>query len=312
MSVSTILTSKRGFVHSPAFLAASLALAAALPMASSAEMPLAVWDGANTSLGNFSLTAQNGNTIQNNAITIASSATGGVVYTGPNNSLNNCTFIIRCSGLDLANANNQYLLSLHQNMLGGGNGDASYNKVGVSLAANNAAVRGIWQNAFYNDNGGSLQVADPFSAGTDIVINIQTSGGVFAYEIVTDANTGARTLVKRFGHTGLKASQTNYKGFSLGGIYEKASSTLSPATGWTISKMAVFGSTLSEAEILGYAFPSDIDTIAVNDNTTVSALNTLIAASSGSKIILSVADGVEIAVDTAFVASVPVEVASSG
>ena len=312
MSVSTILTSTRGFVRSSAFLAASLALAAALPMASSAATPLAVWDGANTSLGDFSLTAQNGNTIQNNAITIASDATGGVVYTGPNNSLNNCTFIISCSGLDLANANNQYLLSLHQNMLGGGNGDASYNKVGVSLAANNAAVRGIWQNAFYDDNGGSLQVADPFSAGTDIVINIQTSGGVFAYEIVTDANTGARTLVKRFGHTGLKASQTNYKGFSLGGIYEKASSTLSPATGWTISKMAVFGSTLSEAEILGYAFPSDIDTIPVNANTTVSALNALIAASSGERIILSVADGVEIDVDTAFVASVPVEVASSG
>ena len=274
--------------------------------------PLAVWDGANTSLGNFSLTAQNGNTIQNNAITIASDATGGVVYTGAASSLNNCTFIIRCSGLDLANANNQYLLSLHQNMLGGGNGDASWNKVGVSLAANNAAVRGIWQNAFYDDNGGSLQVADPFSAGTDIVVNIQTSGGVFAYEIVTDANTGARTLVKRFGHTGLKASQTNYKGFSLGGKFEKNSTNLSPATGWTISKVAVFGSTLSEAEILEYAFPSDVDTIAVNANTTVSALNALIAASSGSKIILSVADGVEIAVDTAFVASVPVEVASSG
>ncbi len=272
--------------------------------------PLAVWDGANTSLGNFSLTAQNGNTIQNNAITIASGATGGVVYTGAASSLNNCTFIIRCSGLDLASANNQFLLSLHQNILGGGNGDASYNKVGVSLAANNAAVRGIWENAFYNHSG--VQVADPFSAGTDIVINIQTSGGVFAYEIVTDANTGARTLVKRFGHTGLKASQTNYKGFSLGGKFEKNSTNLSPATGWTIAKMAVFGSTLSEAEILGYAFPSDVDTIAVNANTTVSALNALIAASSGAKIILSVADGVEIAVDTAFVASVPVEVASTG
>lgn len=310
MSASTILTSKRGFVRSSAFLAATLALAAALPMASSAATPIALWDGANTDLGNFSLTEQNGNTIENNVITIASSATGGVVYTGPNSSLNNCTFIIRCSGLALANTNNQYLISLHQNILGGGNGDASYNKVGVSLAANNAAVRGIWENAFYNDGG--VQVADPFSAGTDIVINIQTSGGVFVYEIVTDAGTGARTLVKRYGHTGLKASNTNYKGFSLGGIYEKASSTLSPATGWTISQMAVFGSTLSEAEILGYAFPSDIDTIAVNDNTTVSALNNLIAASSGSKIILSVADGVEIAVDTAFVASVPVEVASSG
>ena len=141
--------------------------------------PIAVWDGANTSLGGFSLTAQNGNTIQNNVITIASGATGGVVYTGAASSLNNCTFIIRCSGLDFANANNQYLLSLHQNILGGGKGDASYNKVGVSLAANNAAVRGIWENAFYNHSG--VQVADPFSAGTDIVINIQTSGGVFVY-----------------------------------------------------------------------------------------------------------------------------------
>ena len=310
MSVSTILTSKRGFVRSSAFLASALALAAALPMASSAATPLAVWDGVNTDLGNFSLTAQNGNTIQDNTITIANDATGGVVYTGPNSSLNNCTFIIRCSGLNFANANNQYLLSLHQNSLGGGNGDASYNKVGVSLAANNAAVRGIWENAFYGNN--NTQVADPFSSGTDIVINIQTSGGVFVYEIVTDAETGARSLVKRYGNVNLKASNTNYKGFSLGGKFEKNSTNLSPATGWTISKMAVFGSTLSEAEILGYAFPSDIDTIAVNDNTTVSALNTLIAASSGSKIILSVADGVEIAVDTAFVASVPVEVASSG
>ena len=288
-----------------ALLTAAIGAAAAF-----GATPLAVWDGANTSLGNFSLTAQNGNTIQNNAITIASGATGGVVYTGAASSLNNCTFIIRCSGLDLANANNQYLLSLHQNMLGGGNGDASYNKVGVSLAANNAAVRGIWENAFYGNN--NTQVADPFSSGTDIVINIQTSGGVFAYEIVTDADTGARSLVKRFGNVNLKASNTNYKGFSLGGKFEKNSTNLSPATGWTISKMAVFGSTLSEAEIMEYAFPSDVDTIAVNANTTVSALNALIAASSGAKIILSVADGVEIAVDTAFVASVPVEVASSG
>ena len=38
MSVSTILTSKRGFVRSPAFLAASLAFAAALPMSAMAEI----------------------------------------------------------------------------------------------------------------------------------------------------------------------------------------------------------------------------------------------------------------------------------
>ena len=221
-----------------------------------AATPIAVWDGTNTDLGNFTLTAQNSNTIQDNVISIADGATGGVVYTGSNSSLNNSTFIIRGSGLNLANANSQYLLSLHQNILGGGNGDASYNKVGVSLAANNASVRGIWDNGFYgNDN---ADVAKPFSTGTDIVINVQTSGGVFVYEIVTDASTGARTLEQRYINYNLKASNTNYKGFSLGGIYEKSSSTLVSATGWTISKLAVFGSTLSENEILGYAFPSDL------------------------------------------------------
>ena len=240
----------------------ALAFAVGTTSAASAATPIAVWDGEFTSLGNFSLTAGNGNTITaNNAITIESGATGGVVYTGEDSSLNNCTFIIQCSGLDLASANNQYLLSLHQNILGGNNGDASYNRVGVSLAANNAAVRGIWGNAIYTDAGNNLQVADSFSSGTDIVINIQTSGGVFVYEIVTDSGTGVRSLVKRYGHTGLKASNTNYKGFTLGGVYEKTSSTLNPAVGWTISRMAVFGSTLSEDEILNYCFPSVVDQI---------------------------------------------------
>lgn len=239
----------------------ALAFAVGSAGAASAATPIAVWDGEFTSLGSFSLVADNGNTIANNVITIGSGATGGVVYTGSNSSLNNCTFIIHGTGLDLANANNQYLLSLHQNILGGNNGDGSYNRVGVSLASNNAAVRGIWGNEIYTDAGNNLQVADSFSSGTDIVINIQTSGGVFVYEIVTDSGTGVRSLVKRYGHTGLKASNTNYKGFSLGGIYEKASSTLNPAVGWTVSRMAVFGATLSEDEVLNYCFPSVVEQI---------------------------------------------------
>ena len=310
MSQMMTRNSTSGLGRTSAFLAATLVLAASLPIASVAATPIAVWDGSNTNLGNFRLTAQNGNTIQDNVITIASDATGGVVYTGDLASLNNSTFIIRCSGLDFSNAGNQYLLALHQNILGGGNGDASYNKVGVSLAANNAAVRGIWENAFYgNDN---AQVADPFSSGTDIVVNIQTSGGVFVYEIVTDANTGVRSLVKRFGNTNLKASNTNYKGFSLGGTYEKSSSTLVPAAGWTISKMAVFGSTLSENEMLNFAFDSETATINVTSDTTVSDLNALIAAASARKVVLSVTSGVTISVNAAFTSAAAVSVVSTG
>lgn len=264
-----------------------------------AAAPIAIWDGEHTNLGSFSLTTDNGNTIGvDHSIAIEDGATGGVVYTGDNSSLNNSTFIIRGSGLDLSNAGNQYLLTLHQNILGGTNGDASYNKVGASLAANNDKVRGIWGNAYYgNDN---YQVAQPFKTGNDIVINIQTSGGVFVYEIVTDSGTGDRTLVKRYGNTNLKASSTNYKGFSLGGIYEKSSSTLVTAEGWTIYKLAVFGSTLSEAEILAYTFPSETQIINVDTDTAVSAINQQIDTENYKATVVSVADGVKITVDEAF------------
>lgn len=68
-----------------------------------AATPLAVWDGDFTSAtqGDFSITATNGNTIADTSITIAKDATGGVVFTGPNSSLNNSTFIIKGSNLNL-------------------------------------------------------------------------------------------------------------------------------------------------------------------------------------------------------------------
>ena len=270
-----------------------------------AATPLAVWDGDFTSAtqGDFSITATNGNTIAKTSITIAEGATGGVVFTGPNSSLNNSTFIIKGSNLNLKSENNQYLLSAHQNSLGGGNGDASYNKVGVSLKAQNEKVQGIWQNAMY-ENTGSQQVALPLTSGSVIVINIQVNNGVFVYEI-TDGQ-----ITKVYGHTALKVSNTNYKGFTLGGVYEKASSDLSPAAGWQIEKIAVFGSTLTEAEILAYTFPSEIQTIEVAENTTASAINGRIA--SGANLVnLNVADGVEITLDAAFSAA-GVHIASTG
>ena len=164
-----------------------------------AATPLAVWDGDFTSAtqGDFSITATNGNTIAKTSITIAEGATGGVVFTGPNSSLNNSTFIIKGSNLNLKSENNQYLLSAHQNSLGGGNGDASYNKVGVSLKAQNEKVQGIWQNAMY-ENTGSQQVALPLTSGSVIVINIQVNNGVFVYEI-TDGQ-----ITKVYGHTALE------------------------------------------------------------------------------------------------------------
>lgn len=225
-----------------------------------ASVPIAVWDGNNTNLGSFTLTADNGNSIENGVITITEGATGGVVYSGADSSLNNCTFIIRCTGLDLASGKNQHLISLHQNNLD----EASYNKVGVSMAAisgtdTKSNVRGIWENNIYN----TQQKSEAFESGTDIVINIQQQGGVFVYEIVTDSN-GVRSLEQRYGSSGLKSSSSNYKGFSIGGVYVNGGNNLNASVGWTISKMAVFGSTLPESEILTYLFPSETKTYTLN------------------------------------------------
>ncbi|MGN0855363.1 MAG: beta strand repeat-containing protein [Kiritimatiellia bacterium] len=261
-----------------------------------AATPLAVWDGdfSSATQGDFTITATNGNTIADTSITIAEGATGGVVFTGPNSSLNNSTFIIKGTGLNLESTLNQYLITVHQNILGGGNGDASYNKVGVSLGANNAGVYGIWENAYYT----TCQTSTAVSSGNTLIVNIQVNSGVFVYEVTTSED-GVRSLNTRFSSTNLKASNTNYKGFSLGGVYEKASSTLNPAVGWQIEKIAVFGSSLTEAEMLAYAFPSEIQTIEVVEATNVSSINAQI--SSGSNVInLNVADGVTLTIDEAF------------
>ena len=272
-----------------------------------AAEPIALWDGEFSTLKDFSLTSDGGNTIENNQISITGNSTGGVVYTGPNSSLNNCTFIIKGSGLNLNLEANQYLLALHQNILGGGNGDASYNKVGVALGSQNAGVRGIWENGYYSQN---FHRADPFTNGGDIVINIQTSGGVYVYEIVSDEEMGLRKLALRSKNTDLKSSNTNYKGFSIGGVYEKSSSTLAPAIGWTISKMAVFGQTLTEDEILGYSFPSEV--IKVVGDTTVSKLNELVSTSPCNRPIVSLSNGATIDIDEPFAPKSSMAVVSSG
>lgn len=272
--------------------------------ASVASIPLAVWDGSNTDLGEFSLTTSNDNSVENGIITIAENATGGVVYTGPDSSLNNCTFIIRCTGLDLASGKNQHLISLHQNNLD----EASYNKVGVSMAAisgtdTKSNVRGIWQNVIYNNP--NYQVSQSFENGTDIVINFQQSGGVFVYEIVTDSTTGTRSLVTRYENTNLKSSSSNYKGFSIGGIYNNPDnnfdSNLAVAQGWVVTKMAVFGSTLSETEILAYDF-SPVNTWNVsNDYSFDSSDNwTQGLPSDGEDIIIRAIEDVTLSVDGSY------------
>ena len=177
------------------------------------------------------------------------------------------------------------------------------NRTGVYLASGGTA-NGIWNTADW---------AHPGSA-------LSASSGVFAFSYNKNSgtglyyidNAGARTQL--FFNSGLKASgDSAINGCAIGGERAKSGATLlSAATGMKITGIAIFNGVLTESEMTGYVWPSDVDTIAVGADTTISALNTLIAASSGKKVVLSVTSGVTITADTPFVASVPVEVSSTG
>ena len=177
------------------------------------------------------------------------------------------------------------------------------NRTGV-YAASGGTINGIWNTA---DWGNASQTLSK-SSGV-LAFCYHKSNGTSLYYISADG-----TRAELFNKSGLKASgDTAINGCTIGGERAKSGATLlSAATGMKITGIAIFDGILTEAEMSDYFFPSDIDTIAVGADTTASAINALLAASSGKKIVLSVTSGVTISVDTAFVASVPVEVASTG
>lgn len=275
--------------------------------------PVALWDEDFSTLtrttSNVTYTLDlngNGLSADNSTITIGNGA--GVLVDFGSELASGLTVLFKYSNLDLSLGTEQTMATRRK----GSNADL--NRTGVFLKSTGQSS-GVWQGGEYNAN-------QYTSASTRGTVTSSQASGVMAF---TYNNTGATISGTRLYQLDLAAkkrtelyvwaglgssSESASQGVAIGGNRGTATSG-GPATGMKITGVAVFSGNLNESEMIEYVlkvFP----TYRIEENTTVSALNSQIAASSASEIVLSVANGVEIDVDAAFSATVPVTIASEG
>ena len=303
MSVSTILTSKRGFVRSSAFLVTTLALAAALPMASSATTPVVVWDGASPTYNFSSLTK----TVDDNTYTLnlnemnSVAADGSYVQIGSENtkaaititavndapSITNgfgtagaVTVIMKYVDLPVSAGSNRALISLLDSQKYQ-NEDNSV-KIGVCDFLGTGYF--IWQGKYYNSFAGANFAATEQTAA----LTYSSADGTAFYMDGVGIST----------NTGVKAAgYTTPCGIALGGVDTDGSTQFFAMTGMKIKAVAVFTSTLTAEEVAAYKFPSEAP-ISVS---LVSEINDIFGQEDEIDVIL--ADGATITGDTTFNAS---------
>ena len=173
------------------------------------------------------------------------------------------------------------------------------NRTGVYLASG-GTVNGIWNTANWNNPMATLSAA----SGT-LAFCYSKSAGTSLYLV----ESGSRTEL--YNKSNLKAgSDTAINGCAVGGERAKTGATLlSAATGMKITGIAIFDGILTEADMTGYIWPSEVQEISIDSDTTVSQINNqLDAATKGANV--TVADGVTITLDEEF--RVPSSVASDG
>ena len=175
------------------------------------------------------------------------------------------------------------------------------NRTGV-YAASGGTINGIWNTADW---------AHPAQT-------LSASSGVLAFCYSKTAGTslysvGASSRNELFNESGLKAgNDAAITGCTIGGERAKSGATLlSAATGMKITGIAIFDGILTEAEMTGYVWPSEIQTINVSANTSVSAINAQYDSSTYKAAKVTVASGVTITVDAAFNAKIQ-SVSSTG
>ena len=267
-----------------------------------AATPVAVWDGDFTTLtkGTFTL-SENGNTKTDSYLQI--SGDNGITVTSTD-ALNVFTVIMRCSGLDLAAENAQVLFTSYVN-------DSQANLTGFYLLSGNSNTKGIWAGADWSGETGATKNPVP-SNYTTLIYNHQQTNGTYGYALgptSSEDETVVRTTL--YSVVGLRSSGSTYKGFAVGGLRGTTNATLLPATGLKITSLAVFSGTLSEAEMKGYLFPSEIQAINISADTTVSAINAQYDSTTYKVAKVTVASGVTITVDAAFNAKIQ-SVSSTG
>lgn len=273
------------------------ATACSLALASFAVTPVAVWDRDFTTLtqGTYTL-SENGNTREDGYLQV--SGDNGILFTSTD-ALNVFTVIMRCEGLNLGAEKAQVLFTSYGPEAEKATG-INDNITGVYLLTTNTTTKGIWFGADWSTESGATKNPVPANY-TTLIYNHQQTNGTYAYALGPTSDTDD-TVVRTtlYSVAGLRSSGTTYKGFAIGGLRGTTSTTLLPATGLKITSLAVFSGTLSEAEMKGYAFPSETQTINVDADTTVSAIKALFDATNYKVAKVVAADDVTITIDEAF------------
>ena len=164
------------------------------------------------------------------------------------------------------------------------------NRTGVYVASD-GKINGIWNTADW------AHPAQTLSASSGVLAFCYSkAGGTSLYSV------GASSRSELFNESGLKASNdTAINGCTIGGERAKSGATLlGAATGMKITGIAIFDGILTEAEMTGYIWPSEIQTIDVNANMSVSVINAQYDSTTYKVAKVTVASGVTITVDAAF------------
>ena len=274
----------------------ALALCLAAPVVSWAAEPAAVWDGDFTATQTGYNLNRSGNALSQDNSTITIDQSVGVKVDFTTGFSDAMTVMFKYSDLTF-----DAQKTLATSFCSGGD----ENRTGV-YAANGGTINGIWNTANWNNPMETLSESSGMLA-----FCYSKNGGTSLYYISAD---GTRTQLYK--KDNLKAGSDNaINGCTIGGERAKSGATLlGAATGMKITALAIFNGILTEADMTGYVWPSEIETVSVDADTTVAAINTLIAGvdAGAKKVVVDVADGVTIDVDTAFVASKPTTIASEG
>jgi len=275
------------------FASALVAAVAALTLTSFAATPAAVWDGDFTATQTGFTLNRSGNAISQDNSTITIDQSVGVKVDSTTGFSTAMTVMFKYSDLAF-----DAQKTLATSFCSG----KDENRTGV-YAASGGTINGIWNTANWDNPMETLSE----SSGV-LAFCYGKSVGTSLYYIGTD---GTRTQL--YNKSNLVAStDPTINGCTIGGERAKSGATLlGAATGMKITGIAIFDGILTEAEMTGYIWPSEIQTIDVNADTSVSAINAQYDSTTYKAAKVTVASGMTIAVDEAFNAKIQ-SVSSTG
>ena len=226
-----------------------------------AAVPVAVWDGDfNTATKNNVTFDANGNTIAANGatVTIAEASNGGVKFAFDSSKTTGyLTAIVRYANYTQPSANAVAISST-----GGAVENSGKDLFGAAVLMENGYLKNIWDNSV--DNRGTMaNVALPESGLLAMTFAGQGAGATKGAVVYVKANDATALTQATSGLNSLYTTTTSLYGLAVGG--NSGSTSLGKLTGLEIAAVAIFDSVLSQEDILGYKWPSEVSDYTANN-----------------------------------------------